>query len=86
MFVLNRECNTNQKITIDLSMDNKWLVSGGSDGKVQVWNVSEQHYPSVHMQVSENSLKFTDFTIFRSKRKSNSCGLYSAEQNWRCLF
>ncbi|KAL1498038.1 hypothetical protein ABEB36_008898 [Hypothenemus hampei] len=51
MFVLNRECNTNQKISIDLSMDNKWLVSGGTDGKVQVWNVSEPHYPTVHMQV-----------------------------------
>lgn len=51
MFVLTRECNTNQKITIDLSTDNKWLVSGGSDGKVQIWNVSEQHYPTVHMQV-----------------------------------
>lgn len=51
MFILNRECNTNQKISIDLSTDNKWLVSGGTDGKVQVWNVSEQHYPTVHMQV-----------------------------------
>ncbi|KAF7280766.1 hypothetical protein GWI33_005545 [Rhynchophorus ferrugineus] len=50
MFVLPRECNTNQKISIDLSSDNKWLVSGGADGKVQVWNVSEQTYPTIHMQ------------------------------------
>lgn len=51
MFCLPREVNTNQKITIDLSLDGKWLVSGGTDGKVQVWNVMEQSYPSVHMQV-----------------------------------
>ncbi|XP_076275676.1 telomerase Cajal body protein 1 homolog isoform X1 [Rhynchophorus ferrugineus] len=52
MFVLPRECNTNQKISIDLSSDNKWLVSGGADGKVQVWNVSEQTYPTIHMQMN----------------------------------
>jgi len=55
MFVVPRECNTNQKIYIDLSLDNKWLVSGGSDGKVQVWNVSEQSYPTVHMQMNLHS-------------------------------
>lgn len=52
MFCLPREVNTNQKITIDLSIDGKWLVSGGTDGKVQVWNVAETSYPTVHMQVS----------------------------------
>ncbi|CAG9773765.1 unnamed protein product [Ceutorhynchus assimilis] len=51
MFVLPRECSTNQKISIDLSSDNKWLVSGGSDGKVQIWDVTEQHYPTVHLQM-----------------------------------
>ncbi|XP_050308724.1 telomerase Cajal body protein 1 homolog isoform X1 [Anthonomus grandis grandis] len=55
MFILTRECTTNQKIDIDLSMDNKWLVSGGSDGKVQIWNVTETHYPSVHMQMQLHS-------------------------------
>ncbi|XP_060522926.1 telomerase Cajal body protein 1 homolog isoform X2 [Cylas formicarius] len=55
MFVLPRECNTNQKIYIDLSIDGQWLVSGGTDGKVQVWNVSEQSYPTVHMQMSLHS-------------------------------
>lgn len=39
-------------------MDGKWLVSGGTDGKVQVWNVSEVTYPSIHMQVSFNTCFF----------------------------
>ncbi|XP_072395877.1 telomerase Cajal body protein 1 homolog [Diabrotica undecimpunctata] len=52
MFCLAREVNTNQKINIDLSVDGKWLVSGGTDGKVQVWNVSEETYPTVHMQMA----------------------------------
>lgn len=52
VFCVNRESNTNQKITIDLSTCGKWLVSGGTDGKVQVWNVSENGTPTVHMQVS----------------------------------
>ncbi|CAH1116130.1 unnamed protein product [Phaedon cochleariae] len=55
MFCVPREVNTNQKINIDLSLDGKWLVSGGTDGKVQVWNVSEQTYPSVHMQMGLHS-------------------------------
>ncbi|XP_019871413.1 telomerase Cajal body protein 1 homolog isoform X1 [Aethina tumida] len=55
LFTLQREVSTNQKITIDLSMDGKWLVSGGTDGKVQVWNVSEVTYPSIHMQMSLHS-------------------------------
>ncbi|XP_018319282.1 telomerase Cajal body protein 1 isoform X2 [Agrilus planipennis] len=50
MFCLTRASNTNQKITIDLSRDNKWLVSGGSDGKVQVWDVSQNIAPSVHYE------------------------------------
>lgn len=52
VFCVNRESNTNQKISIDLSTCGKWLVSGGTDGKVQVWNVAENGPPSVHMQVS----------------------------------
>lgn len=59
MFCLPREVNTNQKISIDLSIDGKWLVSGGTDGKVQVWNVQEQSYPTVHMQVSSCSCAIT---------------------------
>lgn len=55
MFCVPREVNTNQKISIDLSVDGKWLVSGGTDGKVQVWNVAEQTYPSVHMQMTLHS-------------------------------
>ncbi|CAH1098569.1 unnamed protein product [Psylliodes chrysocephalus] len=55
MFCLTREVNTNQKINIDLSVDGKWLVSGGTDGKTQVWNVAEQTYPTVHMQMGLHS-------------------------------
>lgn len=51
LFCLAREVNTNQKINIDLSVDGKWLVSGGTDGKVQVWDVSENVEPTVHKQV-----------------------------------
>lgn len=58
MFCLPREVNTNQKISIDLSLDGKWLVSGGTDGKVQVWNVREQSYPTVHMQVTSGFVSF----------------------------
>ncbi|KAF5290834.1 hypothetical protein FQA39_LY14596, partial [Lamprigera yunnana] len=39
LFCLPRQCNTNQKISIDLSRDGRWLVSGGTDGKVQVWDM-----------------------------------------------
>nr|CAI5850978.1 unnamed protein product [Callosobruchus analis] len=52
MFCVPREANTNQKIYIDLTVDGKWLVSGGTDGKVQVWNVEQQTFPSVHMQMA----------------------------------
>lgn len=52
VFCVNRESNTNQKIALDVSTCGKWLVSGGTDGKVQVWNVAENVSPTVHMQVS----------------------------------
>ncbi|KAJ3625249.1 hypothetical protein MTP99_018810 [Tenebrio molitor] len=55
MFCLTREANTNQKISIDLSRCGNWLVSGGSDGKVQVWNVHDSTYPTVHMQMPLHS-------------------------------
>ncbi|KAF2898004.1 hypothetical protein ILUMI_08169 [Ignelater luminosus] len=51
LFCLTRQCNTNQKISIDLSRDGKWLVSGGTDGKVQVWDVSQNVAPTVHMEL-----------------------------------
>lgn len=54
LFCVGRQCNTNQKISIDISQDGKWLVSGGTDGKVQVWNVSQNVTPTVHMEVSIN--------------------------------
>lgn len=56
LFCLAREMNTNQKIAIDLSVDGNWLVSGGTDGKVQVWNVSENAQPTVHKQVRNSVL------------------------------
>lgn len=52
VFCVNRESNTNQKISLDVSACGKWLVSGGTDGKVQVWNVAENMSPTTHMQVS----------------------------------
>lgn len=51
LFCLGRQCNTNQKIGIDLSSDGRWLVSGGTDGKVQVWDVSQSVAPTVHMEL-----------------------------------
>lgn len=51
MFCLTRQCNTNQKISVDLSRDGKWLVSGGTDGKVQVWDVQQNVAPTVHMEL-----------------------------------
>lgn len=35
-----RRANTNQRIWTDLSGDGKWLVSGGTDGRVQGWKTS----------------------------------------------
>lgn len=39
---------------MDLSRDGNWLVSGGTDGKVQVWNVAQPTTPTVHMEVKLN--------------------------------
>ncbi|GJQ80132.1 putative telomerase Cajal body protein [Trypoxylus dichotomus] len=55
LFCLNREANTNQKITIDISQCGNWLVTGGTDGKVQVWNVQESTAPSNHIQLPLHS-------------------------------
>lgn len=52
LFHLLREANTNQKISLDLSQDGKWLLSGGTDGKVQVWDVTEPAQPTTHYVVS----------------------------------
>ncbi|XP_017785541.1 PREDICTED: telomerase Cajal body protein 1 [Nicrophorus vespilloides] len=51
LFCVPRDANTNQKITIDISSCGKWLVSGGTDGKVQVWNVEENSTPTTHYQL-----------------------------------
>ncbi|KAK4874695.1 hypothetical protein RN001_014055 [Aquatica leii] len=51
LFCLPRQCNTNQKISIDLSRDGRWLVSGGTDGKVQAWDVTQSVAPTVHMEL-----------------------------------
>lgn len=51
LFCLQRHSNTNQKIYLDISRCGTWLVSGGTDGKVQVWNVSQATTPTVHMEV-----------------------------------
>ncbi|CAH0563950.1 unnamed protein product [Brassicogethes aeneus] len=59
LFNLQREVTTNQKVSLDLSMDGKWLVSGGTDGKVQIWNVSEVTYPTVHMQDVVHKMSIT---------------------------
>lgn len=33
-------------------MDGKWLLTGGTDGKVQVWDVTEAVQPTTHYVVS----------------------------------
>lgn len=55
LFCLQRHSNTNQRIYLDLSRDGQWLVSGGTDGKVQVWNVSQATTPTVHMELPLHS-------------------------------
>lgn len=78
IFCVQRDSNTNQKISIDLSQCGRWLVSGGTDGKAQIWNVAENAAPSVHMQVRShmnifnysnpnNALVFTSDAFFQSR-------------------
>lgn len=64
MFVLTRECNTNQKIAIELSKCNNYLVSGGTDGKVQIWDVSKNVAPVESMQV-KFYFSITEFFRFK---------------------
>jgi len=40
LYTVNRQANTNQRIQFDLSRCGRYLVSGGSDGCVLVWDVS----------------------------------------------
>lgn len=54
LFCLQRQSNTNQRIFLDLSKDGNWLVTGGTNGKAQVWNVTQATNPTVHMEVNTN--------------------------------
>lgn len=56
LFCLQRQSNSNQRIYLDLSRCGTWLVSGGTDGKVQVWNVAQPTTPTIHMEVCNQFL------------------------------
>lgn len=40
-FIFNREVNTNQRIYFDITRDNKWLMTGNTNGILRVWNLFE---------------------------------------------
>jgi len=51
LFTVQREANTNQKVTLDVSACGKWLATGGTDGKVQIWNVQDPGNLTTHLQL-----------------------------------
>ncbi|XP_045476488.1 telomerase Cajal body protein 1 homolog [Harmonia axyridis] len=55
LFCLGREVNTNQKIAIDLSRCGRYLVSGGTDGKVLAWDISLNCAPQENYQMPLHS-------------------------------
>lgn len=38
---LNRAVNTNQRIYFDVSSDERWIVSGDTDGLLRAWNIAD---------------------------------------------
>lgn len=44
--ILSRVVNTNQRIYFDISPCGKYLVSGGTDGILRVWNVDKVDWKS----------------------------------------
>lgn len=43
--------NTNQKIALDISRCGRYMVSGGTDGKVLGWDISQNITPQENYQV-----------------------------------
>lgn len=77
--VLHREVQTNQKIYFDITSSNDWLVSGGTDGHVRVWNFKNiiEDQTSVRVRVEFFYICFLGFYfLFCFVLVSNSSRLF----------
>lgn len=51
--ILSRVVDTNQRIYFDISPCGKYLVSGGTDGVIKVWDEDQVHWKSA-LEITED--------------------------------
>lgn len=60
--ILSREVDTNQRIYFDISPCGKYLVSGGTDGVVKVWDVNKENWQH-SLDVTDDSKSNATFRV-----------------------
>ena len=59
--ILHREVNTNQRIGFDIDSSDQYVVSGGTDGALKMWNLKSALDDSGNV-----SIVLRIFTIFKN--------------------
>lgn len=60
--ILSREVNTNQRIYFDISPCGRYLVTGGTDGVVKVWDVNKVNWQE-RLDATDDSKSTATFKV-----------------------
>jgi WD40 repeat protein len=62
--IFNRVVETNQRIYFDVSRNDRYLISGGSDGCIRLWDMTSSEDKSVHINTSTDCVNGVSLNPF----------------------